>query len=425
MSHREEIGILRGMLININIMIGASLFVNPIPLSKLVGPWGFVSYLLCALLFLPIILTIAELASEHPVSGGLHVYSKEYLHPFAGFVSGWSYFIGKLTSCAFLTDTFVKFFYVRIDAMQSYPRILFDCLFIALLIGANCAGVRIGGKIQYLFTALKLIPILFVVTVGLSFFNGSFFDSPELLSNLGSTLPIVAFSFSGFEVTCLIAHLIKDSKRNARKVIVGSFCAGVALYTLFQLCIYGALGGLLSTSTEPVLTFGHTLFAASPWIGALFNSFVFCAIVGSSFGILTSNCWNLHRLGAEGLLPFSKALTTVNRNAVPWVSLIIEGALICAILAISTQQIALQNMSIFCVVISYLLSVVAAVAAIRTGSALRIYSWIPYAAIMSCCVILTFCLQRLASSGLSTAFALLFGMGIVGTLLYADYRAAR
>lgn len=421
MSSTQEIGILRGVLININIMIGASLFVNPNPLANLVGPWGFCSYLLCALLFLPVILSIAELATLHPVSGGLYVYSKEHLHPFAGFISGWSYFIGKTASCAFLTDAFVKYFYTRIPALQGYPRIYYDFLLIGLMILANIYGMRIGGRIQYLFTTLKMIPAFFVIVVGAFYFTATNFDAPALLHNMGNTLPIVALAYSGFEVTCLIAHMIKDSHKNARTVILTSFATVVVIYALFQMAIFGALGYSLTTTNEPVLALANKAFAAYPLVGALINGFVFCSVMGGCFGILTSNCWNLHRLGHDKLLPFNTLLTRVNAQSVPWVSLIIEGLIICTILAVNTQQVALQNMAIFGIVISYLLSTLAAFAASRHGKLRRLYQWIPLAGIVSCFLILIMCLQKLFSSGLSTPFIVLFFTGTVATLAYTQF----
>ena len=66
------------VLICINSIIGAGLFINPRPLTQFAGPYGFLVYMLGALLLTPLVLSVAELAKLHPVAGGLYVYSKTH-----------------------------------------------------------------------------------------------------------------------------------------------------------------------------------------------------------------------------------------------------------------------------------------------------------------------------------------------------------
>jgi amino acid transporter len=158
-----------GVLICINTMIAAGLFINPNKLTLLAGPLGFLGYLLSALILFPLLLCIAELAKLHPVSGGLYVYSKTYINAGAGFLSGWAYFVGKTTSVALLMHKFVEFFQPKFSILASVPILALDFSLIFVLIGLNVLGMSVGGNVQYLFTLLKGVPIIFTFIMGFLF----------------------------------------------------------------------------------------------------------------------------------------------------------------------------------------------------------------------------------------------------------------
>ena len=50
-------------------------------------------------------LSSAQLAARYPTSGGTYVYGRERLGPWAGFVAGWGFVVGKTASCAAMALT--------------------------------------------------------------------------------------------------------------------------------------------------------------------------------------------------------------------------------------------------------------------------------------------------------------------------------
>src|SRR5437870_4968280 len=93
-----KISLPSAVLININIMLGAGIFINTANLAKRSAELGALMYLLVGLLMLPLILSIAQLLRLHP-AGGFYVFAQKEINPFAGFLSGWCYFTAKLASC--------------------------------------------------------------------------------------------------------------------------------------------------------------------------------------------------------------------------------------------------------------------------------------------------------------------------------------
>ena len=90
MSPHHKLSLREAILININIMLGAGLFINMNLLSQNAGILGAFSYIIIGLLMLPLIVSMMQLLKIHP-SGGLYTFGLKELHPFAGFLSAWSY----------------------------------------------------------------------------------------------------------------------------------------------------------------------------------------------------------------------------------------------------------------------------------------------------------------------------------------------
>jgi amino acid transporter len=413
----HKISLFSSILININIIIGAGLFINPRPLTLLSGRFGFLNYIIAFLILLPIVLSIAKLAQKKPRAGGLYVYAKEYLNQKAGFLCGWSYFLGKTTSAALLAHTFVKFFYRRIPVLHHIPILLLDCTLIFFLIAINIIGITIGGKIQYLFTTAKTIPIFFVIFIGMALFNPAFFiNNATDTSEFFSAIPLAIFAFLSFEIICSIGHLLKHPQKNIKRSIVYSFFVVVSITTTFQLIMFGATGHMLSQAQEPVKLLAYHAFPNIPILGAILNALVFCSIIGGSFGSLTSNCWNLFALAKDKQLPLTRMLTKTNKQHVPYISLLVQGIIACILLALTNDQIPLQNMTVFGIAIAYLLNSFSAF--IQNKKRTKIAIITPTLAIASSLYIAFLCFKNLFLHGLSLPFSITFLLGIIVHIIY-------
>jgi amino acid transporter len=403
---------LKAILICINSMIGAGLFINAKPLTIIAGPYGFMGYVMGAVILFPLILCIAELARLHPVAGGLYVYSKTYVGSWAGFFSGWSYFVGKTISGTLLMHKFVEFLQPQIPVLAPFPTIALDFFMIFLVVALNSAGVSVGGRVQYFFTFLKAIPILFTFLASIFFFDAANFAYNAQFVEMVRTLPIALFALLGFEVICSIGNMIENPEKNIKKVIITSFLIVACVDITFQLVMAGTLGMELKDIGQPILILGLKAFSGYPVLASIINGAVFTAIIGACFSILTSNCWNLHTIAKHGHLPGAKFLTRTRAN-VPWVSLMIEAGLGCAMLMITSDQIPLQNMSVFAQVLSYVASAIAAWYAVHAGVAKNLGFILPGLAVLSCSYIVGLCLQRIFASGISISFLSLFSVGII------------
>lgn len=410
------------MLICLNSIIGAGLFINPKPLAMIAGPFGFVGYILAACILMPIIYCTAELARLHPVSGGIYVFARSYLGPVFGFISCWSYFVGKTSSAALLSHKFMQFMQSIVPALANVPILVCDFLLIFSIIALNVGGMSIGGGAQYFFTVMRIIPLLGAFGIGFSLFSAANFDTVMFnFSSIFSTLPIVVYAFLGFEMICAVGHLIQDSQKNIKRVILSSFVIVAVVSVMFQIALYGVLGSTLQYSNSPLGSLFQAAYPDHSWLSGIFGAMVFVAILGTCFAMLTSNCWNLFTLASDGHLPGKSFLTYITANHVPLGSLIVEGCLSCIFLMITTDQISLQNMTVFAQVISYFFTTTATLAAICWFKATPISPWFARCGIISSLFILSLALTKIINSGVSFSFASIFLVGI-GSMFFMRYR---
>lgn len=407
------------ILLVLTTMIGGGLFLNPKQLALTMGAFSPLGYVIASLLMLPLILTIAELARLQPVSGGLYVYSKQYVSPFAGFLSGWTYFLAKATSAAFLAHMVNTFFYNHIGILRNVHPLVLDIALIGSLTALHIIGISITSKIQYLFSAMKFTPLIFGLIAGFAMFDGTNFNfaSANLsLGTLGTAIPVCLYALIGFEVICSIGGFVQNPTRNIRRTILIAFTIVSIVTFLFQIAMFGSLGNGLAQAKEPMLNLGFAFLGNNMLLAKIMNGLVFASITGGAFFILGSNCWNLYALAQNDHLPYTKLLTQTNSHGSPWVALLIQALTSITMIAITTQQLPLQNMVIFSLFGCFLMTCVAAINAGKQGL-LNIPRFIPVLAIGTCAYVIGLCFSNMIKYGVSGSFLSFFAVGLIAALI--------
>jgi len=424
-----SIGLLSGILIVINVIVGSGIFVNLHPLLVGLGSASFVAYLGAALFLLPVVYVLAMLAKHQPESGGLYLYATRYLGPTWGVVCGWSYFVGKSMSAGLMAHLLILVLKSYLPVLQIIPHLVLVGLFLLLLVALHVAGASLQGRMQWLFVVAKVVPVVFVVLL-------LFFSSPtqpfttEFLhaKTFFSMLPLAVYAMIGFEVMCSVAHLIKNPEQTVTRIFMGGFFIVTMLLALFQFAAGLLCGtGVFSLGAFPAQ---HLLAVVSPHvslplIGAILVACVYTSIVGGTFGILTSNCWNMHRLASAGYFPGKNFLLFKTKSGVPLGSLLVEVALCLAGVLISERLVPLQKMSVLSVIFAFLCAMLAGLIAKRKDGKRLICPFITGAAVCSTTLLAGLTLYHIFVYGLSLPYILLFGGGLaIGIISSAGQKEA-
>jgi len=407
------------VLINLNIMLGVGLFINTTELAKRAGIFGALSYVTIGVLLLPLVLSIVQLLRLYPI-GGFYAFGAKSIHPFAGFISTWSYFIGKLASTILVIHVFVLLIQEAVPFFSSFNPFIIDSITLTIISLLNLFNIKTGSTIQAWTMAFKMIPIAFLIFVGVFFMKGTnFIATQPVLPSITGTLPLVLYAMLGFEATCSLSSKIKDARKNAPRAVLISYGLIIALYYLYQLIFYGVLGTTLAQQFDFRDAFPTLLYYIFPYSDQLssvliimFHLAIAASALGAAYGMIYSNMWNLYILAQHHHTFAASKLTSFNKQQIPFLCIIVEG-IICLIYLATTHgnQLSLQKIGAFGIIIAYVVSTLSLlVVRYRNRQSL----WLPLFGLANCIILLIACINSFFETGIADlgVFALLFCFGI-------------
>jgi APA family basic amino acid/polyamine antiporter len=344
-SLQRRLGVADLTLISIGAVIGSGIFRNPAVVAQrahapelIVGCWvaGGILALIGAFVF-------AELASRHPVSGGLYAYLRDAFHPVVAFIFGWTALLiadtgGTAASAVLFSGYFVTYI-APIFNVATIDTRLVAVVTLAIIGGINLLGVRQGSTWQNILVALKVTAIVAVIAAGLLGHPAApqaaplagFASTGTLLGAVGFAMLPVLFAYNGFQgATYLAAETIQPERTLPRGLIAG-VSAVVVIYVLVNIgCIHilGA-GGLAATKTPAA-----DVLQAS--IGPIGGRIVAIAIAISTLGFMSTRMLLAPRIyfqmAADGT--FFKQLAWISpRTHVPMVAIALQTIFAAAIAA--------------------------------------------------------------------------------------------
>ncbi|MGV4986217.1 amino acid permease [Streptomyces sp. NPDC001709] len=230
-GYQRGLGSRQIQMIAIGGAIGTGLFLGAGKGISKAGPSLILAYAVAGLVIFLIMRALGELLMYRPVSGSFSEYAREFIGPFAGFVTGWTYWL-------FWVVTGIT----EVTAAAAYMTYWFDIpqwvsalIFTIVLYGANLISVKLFGELEFWFSMVKVTAIIGMIlicagilTVGFSdagktasvshlWSDGGFF--PHGVGNTLMTLQMVMFAFLAVELVGVTAGESKDPKKVLPKAI--------------------------------------------------------------------------------------------------------------------------------------------------------------------------------------------------------------
>lgn len=324
--------------------IGTGLFLGSAGVMSSAGPSMLLGYAIGGLIAFLIMRQLGEMIVEEPVAGSFSHFAHQYWGPFAGFLSGWNYWVLYiLVGMAELTAVgkYVQYWYPEVPTWAT------ALAFFALINLINLTNVKAFGEAEFWFAIIKVGAILGMIALGLYLLisgaggpqasvsnlwsHGGFF--PNGVSGLVVVMAVIMFSFGGLELVGITAA----EAQNPRKVIPRAINQVVYRILLFYIL---ALGVLLSLypwdSLVQTLTSGDDPYARSPFVQIF-------SLIGSdtaahvlNFVVLTAalsvynsgvycNSRMLYGLAEQGDAP--RVFTRLSRSGVPMLGILVSGAI--------------------------------------------------------------------------------------------------
>ena len=364
-------GLIRGIrrwdlvAVAINAIIGAGIFGLPSRVYALIGPYSLIAFIVCAIVVALIILCYAEVGSRFNETGGPYLYAREAFGSAAGFEVGWLMWLARLTAfaanCNLLLD-YLGFF--RVPVKTPYWREGIIVAVVGALAAINILGVRDAARVTNLFTIGKLIPIVLFIGVVVFFLNSQNYTFGErpAYGSFSSSVLILVYAFSGFEMAAIPAGEIRNPQRDLPRALIIAIGVVALLYISIQVVCIGALP-TLAKSEKPLAD------ASSIFLGragaAIISAGVVISIIGNLNVIILAGSRLPFAMAERGELP-KIVSATHKRFYTPHTAILITSTLALLLTLWSTfaKQV---NLSVIARLVSYSV----------TCAALLVFRWKP------------------------------------------------
>jgi amino acid transporter, AAT family len=307
--------------------IGVGLFLGSGRAIAQAGPGLVFAYAIGGIMIFFVMRALGELLLHRPVAGSFATYAEEYVSPFAGFATGWSYwFTWVVTGMAEITAVGIYTNYWFPELPQWIPAIVA----LGVLYGVNLIAVRLFGELEFWFALIKILAITALLIAGplVLIFGWGEVGQTASVANLwehGGVFPtgvlgvllalkIVMFAFQGVELIGVTAGEVEDPEKSLPKATNA---------VVFRILIFyiGALVVIMSLVPWTELHAGESPFVmvfdriGLPAAAGIINFVVITAAASSCNGGIFSTGRMLYTLAQFGQAP--RAFAKVNRNHVP------------------------------------------------------------------------------------------------------------
>ena len=305
--------------------IGTGLFLGSASVIQSAGPGIILGYAIAGFIAFLIMRQLGEMVVEEPVAGSFSHFAYKYWGSFAGFASGWNYWVlYVLVAMAELTAVgkYIQFWYPEIPTWASAAA------FFVIINAINLTNVKVFGEMEFWFAIIKVIAVVaMIIFGGWLLFSGN--GGPQAtVSNLwdqGGFLPhgftglvmmmaIIMFSFGGLELVGITAAEADNPEQSIPKA------TNQVIYRILIFYI-GSLAVLLSlmpwtrvtADTSPFVLIFHEL--GDTFVANALNIVVLTAALSVYNSCVYCNSRMLFGLAQEGVAP--KAFAKLSKRAVP------------------------------------------------------------------------------------------------------------
>lgn len=330
MTPSNKIGFWTCTALVVGNVIGMGIFLLPASLA----PYGFnalIGWTATLLGCLALARVFSYLAHALPDADGPYGYIRRTLGDLPAYMALWAYWVSLWLTNAALATGAVGYITVVFPALQAIHPAVFALGLLWLFVGINLMGVRAGGSVQIVTTALKLLPMIAIAVLGAwvllhspASYSAHLPATPISLKDTMAAGTIALFAMLGIESASVPAARVNDPGRTIpRATMVGTVLTAV---------IY------IIVSTVPLLLIPQQELgnASAPFAllmdrfgGAGFGRWLSLFVVVSGLGAL--NGWTLlvgeltRTMANNSVLP--SVFSRDNRRGAPAVALVVTGLL--------------------------------------------------------------------------------------------------
>ncbi|MEM7717455.1 MAG: APC family permease [Cyanobacteria bacterium P01_A01_bin.68] len=232
---RRELGVVGATVMGLGSIVGTGVFVSIGIAAGIAGNGVILAVIIGALVAACNGLNSAQLAANHPVSGGSYEYGYKYLNSWLGFTAGWMFLLAKSASAATAALGFAGYF---LNATGLSDRGLLIPLALAAVFVITAVvlnGIRRSNRVNIVIVSVSIFSLVFFILGGIptaitagkenltSLFNGS----PATVLQ-ASALMFVAYT--GYGRIATLGEEAKEPRKTIPKAIIVTMIVTMLIY---------------------------------------------------------------------------------------------------------------------------------------------------------------------------------------------------
>lgn len=349
---RARYGLATGVGLVVANMVGSGVLTTAGFMADTLGPmWILLAWLVGGLIALAGARVYAALADELPGSGGEYRYLSKLVHPFAGYVAGWTSLLVGFSAPVAMAGLAAGAYLGVLAGVD--PRTAAICTVIAVTV-VHSVHMRTSALAQDALVVVKAILLTTFLLTGLLLGAKSLPSwhpaagpqpLPTTLAAFFNSLVYIGFCYSGWNAVVYVADEFREPRRNVpRAMLIGTLLV-MALYLGVNWVFVANLspGDLAMVKTEDdKLTLGHLVLhnLLGPSGAVAMSSVVLIALVSSLSAMTLVGPRVYAAMAADGFLP---KMFRQRADAPPAASVILQSAVAVALIATQQFSVLLNN----------------------------------------------------------------------------------
>jgi APA family basic amino acid/polyamine antiporter len=405
---RRELGTFGAAAMGLGSIVGTGVFVSIGVAAGVTGPSVVLAIAIGALVATFNGLSSAQLAANHPVSGGTYAYGYRYLTPALGFLAGWTFLLAKGASAATAALGFAGYALATLGVAAPGATVPVALLVVAALTGVVLAGLRQSHWTNVAIVSVTLASLGFFVLAGLPTLvaDGAARFAPFLdpepgrggVAALLSASALMFVAFTGYGRIATLGEEVRDPRRTIPRAIVLALVAVGALYAAVAVVAVGGAGA--AALADPAHRSAPLAVAAAAFDVPLLDTALAVGAIAAMAGVLLNLILGLSRvllaMGRERDVPALFARLDPSGRT-PTAAVVAVGVGIAA-LALLGDVRTTWSFSAFAVLVYYAIT---NAAALRLSDAERFYPrWVSWAGLASCATLAWFVDPAVWATGL-------------------------
>lgn len=359
---KKSITFSQAISIVVGVIIGSGIFLKTGAVFQNAGsPYmGILAWFIGGIITLTSALTIAEISSAIPETGGIYAYLKILYGDVWAFLLGWvQTIIAYPASAAALAIAFATFatFFVPLTDMGQKLLAIFILLFVVAM---NIVATKFGGMIQLVSTIGKLIPLVVIIVFGL--IKGTANDFNFISTTVGPSLGFGAallgtlWAYDGWAGVTTIAGELENPSKNLPRAIILGVSSVIAVYVIFNLALLKVMPmSEIINSSKPASDAATILFGQG---GAIFvTGGILVSVFGALNGYILTGARVPLAMGERGQLPFSNFLKQIHPKFNTPANSLIVISILAVLYILSGSFSALTDLTIFILWIFFVMTV--------------------------------------------------------------------